>query len=204
MDIKIEINKQDLERVLKRLKRLSPGEQVSTFRDAWQRATEHVTRLMVFNVSGKILHRRTGQLSKIQYKIDRKKIVSIIGNRVISGNPVPYTAIHEYGGVIKPKHGKYLAIPMGKALTPSGVARFKPRQIESAGYDDSAVFRSKRGTLIMWGIKHLKSKDRVDPLFVLKKSVKIPARHWVSKTAKEATPGVMKILNEWVAKELSA
>lgn len=43
------------------------------------------------------------------------------------GSDVPYAAIQELGGVITPKKGKYLAIPLGAALTPSGVARGGPR-----------------------------------------------------------------------------
>lgn len=202
VEIGLKINPVDLDRLLNKLRRLSPKEQTSTFAEAWHAATRFVTRKMIDNASGKILHRRTGALSKIQYTIDKKKIVSIIGNRVISGNPVPYAAIHEYGGTIRPTRAKNLAIPIGRAKTAAGVARFRPRDIERSGYDDSVCFRSKAGNLILWGVKNLKTKKKLTPLFVLKKSVRVPARHWVSKTVKESQAGVVTEMERWIDKEI--
>ena len=39
------------------------------------------------------------------------------------GEGVNYAGIHEHGGTITPKRGRFLAIPVGPARTPSGVAR---------------------------------------------------------------------------------
>ena len=35
-----------------------------------------------------------------------------------------YAALQEYGGTVRPTKGQWLAIPVGPALTPSGVARY--------------------------------------------------------------------------------
>jgi len=40
------------------------------------------------------------------------------------GAQVRYAAIHEYGGTIRPKKGKFLTIPVGPAMTNAGVSRF--------------------------------------------------------------------------------
>ena len=113
-DIKLTVNKDDLERLLTKLARLSPQNQVDTFRGAWRQATIHVLGVLRSNVTGGILNVKTGALSQgMQFKIDEKKITSIIGNRVLSGNPVPYTAIHEFGGDIYPIRAKWLRFKIG-------------------------------------------------------------------------------------------
>jgi hypothetical protein len=42
---------------------------------------------------------------------------------VETGSNLEYAAIHEFGGEIVPIHAKFLAIPVGRALTPKGVER---------------------------------------------------------------------------------
>lgn len=196
------IKRDGLQRLLDKVSAISPEKQTATFRGMWLEATKMVTKMLISAVSGKYLNRRTGALSKIQFKIDYRKITSRIGNRAISGNPVPYDAIQEFGGTIRPKRSKYLAIPIGKALTSAGVARFRPREIERNGYDRSACFRSKAGNLILWGMKDLKTKTKVVPLFVLKKSVTIKASRWMRNTIEEASPLVLNKMEEWMKKEL--
>jgi hypothetical protein len=105
-----------------------------------------------------------------------------------------YANILEDGGVIRPVVAKMLAIPIGKALTPAGVARFKPREIISeGGYDNSFIRRSKAGNLILFGA----SGKNITPLFVLKDSVTIPAFRYMATTV-EQTQG--QVVNDIVNK----
>jgi hypothetical protein len=55
-------------------------------------------------------------------------ISTLEGRYSIGGQAVPYARIHEFGGTILPKRGKFLAIPLGPVLTAAGVARGGPRQ----------------------------------------------------------------------------
>lgn len=110
---------------------------------------------------------RTGALkNSIEALPIRRTEHEIIGT-VVAGQKLKYAKIHEFGGIIKPINAAFLAIPIGEAKTAAGVARFSPRQITAAGYDGSFV---KGG--ILFGKR---GKDAV-PLFVLRSSVKIPAR----------------------------
>lgn len=97
--------------------------------------------------------------------------------------------IQEKGGVVRPVNSKYLAIPIGGAVTPAGVAKGSPRD-----FKDTIVARSKAGNLIIFQklgkTKSGKQRTRrfvragsdtaerssVIPLFLLKKEVTIPPR----------------------------
>jgi len=78
---------------------------------------------------------------------------------------------------IRPKNSKWLTIPLDAMKTKAGASRGSAQGAWVKGhYDDTFFERSKAGELILWGMKELKTKDKFTPLFVLKKSVKIPAR----------------------------
>jgi phage gpG-like protein len=76
------------------------------------------------------------------------------------GTNLEYGAIHEFGGTIKPKQARYLAIPVGG------------RTGSPLKYSDLKVRKTGRGTLVL-----------VDPSgavqYVLKASVEIPARPYL-------------------------
>lgn len=72
-------------------------------------------------LSGQVLKVRSGTLRRSIHSVVRRlhrRLIGIIGTNVI------YAPTHEFGAIIRPKKGKYLAIPFGpKAFTPAGVAR---------------------------------------------------------------------------------
>jgi len=78
-----------------------------------------------------------------------------------------YARIHEKGGTITPKRKKYLTIPLPGI---KGWAR---------NYPNAFVIKSKKGNLL---IVERSGKTDLKPLFVLKKSVKIPETRWLSKS----------------------
>lgn len=76
------------------------------------------------------------------------------------GTDLKYGAIHEFGGTIRPKTAKYLAIPVGA---------YKGSPMK---YDDLSLRKTAGGTLIM-----VDASGRVQ--YVLKTSVEIPARPYM-------------------------
>lgn len=79
-----------------------------------------------------------------------------------------YMAFHERGGWIKARNGKYLTIPLRAALDARGV----PLRARARDWPNSFIIKSRAGNLL---IVH-KVGDQIEPLYVLKKSVRIRAR----------------------------
>lgn len=91
-----------------------------------------------------------------------------------------YGRIHEYGGVIKPKKAKYLTIPLPAALTSNGT----PKKPTARDWDRTFVITSKKGNLLI-----VRKQGRgIVPLYVLKKSVRIPARLGMGDTLEKGAP----------------
>lgn len=93
------------------------------------------------------------------------------------------------GGTIKPKHGEFLTIPVGEALTPNGVPRISAREfIEKTEYRSQSLqgvglgaegwrgftssFVNKNRTAIM-GVR---KSGSVEPVFLLRRQVVLPKR----------------------------
>ena len=83
---------------------------------------------------------------------------------------VKFARILEKGGTIIPKRKQWLTIPLGKT---QGWAR---------NYPGAFIIKSKKGNLL---IVEKAGKNRLKPLFVLKKSVRIPAFHWLERSLKD-------------------
>lgn len=116
-------------------------------------------------LSGQALKRRTGQLARALDGWTEGPLEGVVGVR-------PGSAVEDYKWlltdeekVIRPKQAKFLAIPIGEGLTPSGVPRFaSPRQVP-----DGFFVKTKGGSLL-FGYKRGK-KGKFRPLFTLVKSV---------------------------------
>ena len=146
-------------------------------------------------LSGQKLRVRTGNLRRsLQERRARK--VQERGNEIIGivGTNLKYAAIHEYGGTIRPKRAKWLAIPLKGALTARGVARGGPRDFKNTFFA-----MSKNGNLIMFS----KSMGSIIPLFALKKEVKIPKTQYMKSGLKEKTNDIIKFFSEDIQKEVS-
>jgi hypothetical protein len=127
-------------------------------------AQKHIMR----QVSGGILKTRTGKLRRsIRFNIK-------LGNNhyylEIGSHGVVYARILEKGGTITPKNAKFLTIPL------PGV---KGR---ASNYPDAFVIKSKKGNLLL---VQKKGRSGIVPLFVLKKSVKIPDFWWLKGSMEE-------------------
>jgi len=118
-------------------------------------------------LSGQALKRRTGMLAK--------HVTSWLSgrHRVTVGVPAK-SPVKKYKWLlsdeqktIRPKKGKFLAIPIGEGLTGAGAARYKsPREVK-----DGFFIKSKTGQLLFGFKRGQRGKFR--PLFVLVKSVQI-------------------------------
>lgn len=78
-------------------------------------------------LAGQRLRRRTANLARsITGRGVRYKGLPAMRVGVFRGPALDYTAIQEFGGVVKPKKAKALAIPVdgGPAVTPAGVERY--------------------------------------------------------------------------------
>ena len=200
--IELTVSKEDIGRINRMLSELDPTVQNKAIHKGLLKASSTVLSRLVSNVSGIILKRRTGNLAKsMGYRISEGKngaLESQIGSgATLQTNRMIYANILEEGGIIRPKVAKMLAIPIGKALTPSGVARFRPRQITSSGYAHSFIKRSKAGNLILFGTNKRGAKISITPLFLLKDKVTIPAFRYMAQTV-EQTQGqvVTDIVNK--------
>ena len=186
---KISIESEDAIRLFKKLKGVTDASGVfkRAFSD-W--AFFDVNPQIQENLSS-ILHRRTGALAtRSELKLTGIRGNKIEGNIVAGG--LPYAAIHEYGGTIKPKSSKYLAIPLDAAKTPAGVPRGAPRD-----FQDTFFFKSKAGNLLI-GQKGI--GGGLIPLFVLKKSVEIPKRRWASSAIDKTLPALFKHIDNEIEK----
>jgi len=129
------------------------------------------------------LHIRSGDLQRsIRAQPVERTARSVVG-RVIAGQGLAYARIQEYGGTITAKNTEFLAIPLDAAKTDAGVARFAPRQAEGEGYKTfvakSIIFGRRPG------------EDAV-PLFLLRRSVKIPARPYMRPAMKDFQPRILR------------
>lgn len=143
-------------------------------------------------LSGQKLNVRTGSLRRSLQESRAKKVITM-GNNVIGtvGTNLKYAAIHEYGGTIRPKRAKWLAIPLKGALTAKGVARGGPRD-----FKDTFFATSKKGNLILFG----RSMGSIIPLFAMKKEVKIPKKPYMKPSLKEKSSDIIKFFSEDIQK----
>lgn len=112
------------------------------------------------------LQRRSGGIKRIaqSIKVTGNSLETLSGTISTAG-----FAIHETGGTITAKRSKYLTIPLPAAMDGRGV----PLKKRARDWDRTFVARSKRGNLLIF---RKDGKKGVTPLYILKPSVRIPAR----------------------------
>ena len=157
-------------------------------------------------LSGQRLAVRTGAL--------RRSITAtspIKGPNGITGSVGPaddtvakYAAIQEFGGTIRPKKSKYLAIPLPAARTASGaiMGKYNVRDLRTL---DLTVIRSKAGNLLL--VQRAKGggkKASIVPLFVLKREVHITGKHYMRDAAQWMRPRIIPWLQEKISEALVA
>lgn len=198
--IELTFDKSQWDKLSKKLRALSPVARDSITRKAFTDLTLETEGQLKQSLSGAILRVRSGRLRSSIGSIvigQGKDLVGMVGSGIRQGGRVSYANIHETGGTITPKNSKYLAIPLSAALTPAGVLKKKPRE-----YNNTFVMKSKNGNLII-AQKRGSRMSRIVALFVLKKKVEIPARHYMSRTAEEVSPRALEIMNRSIERGLA-
>lgn len=113
------------------------------------------------------LKRRSGRAIRSivsSVKVRGSSISSIRGE--IGG--IGYLRIHEYGGTVTAKNSRYLTIPLPPALRANGT----PIKKRARDWPNTFVITSKKGNKLIC----TKRGGALVPLYLLKKSVRIPAR----------------------------
>lgn len=114
--------------------------------------------------SGRTLFTR-GHLSRsIAYRVEGNQIIISAGNAA-----VPYAKIQHFGGVIRPKKAKYLAIPLNNKAK-----MFKPKDFPEP-------------TFIAKGTIFSKENNKIVPQYRLVKEVTLPARPYMVVTPADMT-----------------
>lgn len=101
-----------------------------------------------------------------------------------------YMNFHEKGGVIRARRAKYLTIPLPAALDHRGVPRYQ----SAREWDNTFLGRSRAGNLIIFQ----KRGNGVVPLYVLKKSVRIPPRLGMRRSLMAERPTLRRDLENQV------
>ena len=146
------------------------------------------TRHPMFGVSGppvgsESLGSRSGKTRQsVTHKVFRFQ-ETVFG---VVGSPMAYLLVHEHGGTIRGR--QYLRIPTIEMQTGAGVDRLlgaSARTIPGA-----FVYRSRSGSLWIAA----RRGGRLVLLYLLKRSVDIPARHAFAATTRRAAPIVAQTL----------
>lgn len=165
-------------------------------RTAVAKGSLRAERVFRGKVSRDVLNVRTGayrsSITRSEPELTPLGFEARVGVR--KGPASPYAAIHETGGVIRAK-GRLLAIPIGPALTPAGVARYKsPRDLVGG-------FWKSFGETVLFVVPQAK---RLIAYFVGKASVTIPRRRPLGQTFDEVKPFVARTFAEEIQKATRA
>ena len=93
-----------------------------------------------------------------------------------------WVGIHEYGGTIRPTNAQYLAIPLTAAARSAG----SPRQYPGGLFAQT----SQRGNLLLFQ----RTEAGIEPVYLLRSEVTIPARPALRPTVEKFTPIVTQDL----------
>lgn len=149
-----------------------------------------LTKERLSGAGDKSLARRTGTLARSFAKTVAGSELNELNLMIFTD--VKYAPIHQFGGTIRPKKGKYLAIPLGAAKTRAGVARWtSPRDVPDLKYGG----RSAAGNIL------LRTVDGT-PMFVLVRQVTIKPRLGMFETWDKEFPGYVEVLNTKVGEVL--
>lgn len=193
VDFQYQINAARVSTVLGRTNDLVRKELQRTLRDVGIFHTRRMQRRFT-SYQGKSpndrLQTRSGALRRsFGFELDGTQSLSLMAVRMFSAG-VPYARTHEEGATIFPKRARYLTVPLPSVLTAAGVMRggFKLVKLGRGRYATADgrptfIFRSRRGNLIVATRSERQGRSArgslrsdITPLYVLKESVRIPAR----------------------------
>ncbi len=186
------IDTRNLQRAMARAPRELSRAVKGAFRTSLRRVE---TRLVREQLSGRQfgpggaggLARRTGTLARSW------KVVVVGDGLDLTGvlfTNVPYAAIHEFGGTIRPRRGKWLWIPARTLLTPAGVFR----GWEGVKWDSVFFRRSRRNARNLVALED-RGASKPRHVATLAPEVTIPARMGLRELVKQDRPDRIVDLN---------
>lgn len=110
---------------------------------------------------------RTGALLNSVKKDVYEEGGAVVGEVGTEG--VPYARIHEFGGTIRPKNAQNLTIPTDVNRRADGTPKMSIQD----------VFATKKAFIAKGVVFLKKGAGNIEPMFILKKSVTIPARPYI-------------------------
>jgi hypothetical protein len=135
---------------------------------------------------------RTGQLARSY----RTRFLARGENEATAGvmSSLEYAAVQNYGGVIRPRVREHLAIPLKRPPVGKWPRDFAKGEL--------FAIRSRKGNLIL-----AKTKGRakgIEPIFVLKKSVRLSPKGHLERARDAAAAQVQRIMSDAVGDSLEA
>lgn len=170
------------------------GQKIHTaFRDGLDEGARGAAQHVCENyLTGQYLKTRTGMLRDYTQGWMEDDLDAVIG--VPDESPVKdyMYLLGDETMTIRPKNARFLAIPIGENLSPSGVPRFdSPRDVPEGFF-----FESKGGQLL-FGYRHGKTeRARVRPLFVLDKEVTVYGTGALIDGVEEYLPKIVDGIND--------
>lgn len=112
-----------------------------------------------------------------------KKVEEVGGNIVGSIGPegIPYAAIQEFGGTVVPKNKQFLAIPTSENRRADGLPIMTTTELQNTGK-----------SFVRDGLIYLEEGKKITPMFILKRSVTIPAHHYLANSIANTQDAIMK------------
>lgn len=193
-DIELKIDRKQLREILDKINRLKPEERNSIIYKWMLNATNLVERKLKLNLAGQILNVRSGKLRQsIGSRVfaNETGITGLVGSGVRTGKRMVYANIHETGGMISATKSKYLTIPLDAAKTAAGA----PRKAKARDWPNTFILRTKGGELL---IVQKNGKKGIIPLYILKKSVNIPKRRYLSRTLEQMQNRILTLLGSYI------
>ena len=124
------------------------------------------------------MQNRTGFLRNSVVSLRPKKNDKLPEGRVLV--TAPYAAIQELGGTVRPTRSRFLRIPIGAGLTRAGVSRWNMvntgRGWTTDDGDPTFIRQGPGGSPIIFRVTGKGKGGGIEPIAVLKRSVRIPAR----------------------------
>lgn len=186
----------------RRFRRSALLEQLSAFFD--REAPRVAGRIVRDMLSGQRLARRTGNLARsVEGRSDSHRGLPGMRIGIFRGPALPYAAIQEFGGTIRPRRARALAVPArgGPALTPAGVDRFGgPR-----GYPGELKFIPFRRSGVAVGmladaeqIRQARRRSRgapsladIDAVYLLLRKVQLRGKHYLRDGVQNQLPAII-------------
>jgi hypothetical protein len=129
------------------------------------------------------LRTRSGHLrASVGGRVTGERLGTLRALLRVGGGRAGYARLHEKGGTIRPKRGRYLTVPLPEALRP-GTGTLRPGAVIRRGADGyytnfgpTVILQSGRHRVIYVRKARGRGRNRLMPLYVLKEQIRVKPR----------------------------